>query len=213
MRYNERVSERPKTPAVRAVFFDIGNVLLRFSSKEVLRSIAWEVRGSPVKLARYLWHSDIGERIERGEVTGEQLYQLFQKELDYKGTYAQFRLLWCDHFTLDRGSSALLKRTASAVPTYLLSNTNALHIDFIRERYKFPALVRGAILSHELGLRKPDPAIYRAALKLSGTKAEETVFVDDLKPNVEAAKKLGMIGILFKDAADLRRRFDALGIA
>ena len=198
---------------VRAVFFDIGNVLLKFSSREVLKTIAWQVRGCPVKLAKYLWHSDIGERIERGEVNGEQLYALFQKELGYKGTPAQFRLLWCDHFTLDRGSNALLKRTAKHVPTYLLSNTNALHIDFIRERYEFPSVVRGAILSHELGIRKPDPAIYRAAMKLSGTKPEETVFVDDLKPNVDSAKELGMIAIRFKNADDLRRRFETLGIA
>jgi len=80
-------------------------------------------------------------------VGAEQLYALFQKELGYKGTPAQFRLLWCDHFTLDRGSYALLKKTAKNVPTYLLSNTNALHIDFIRERYEFPSVVRGAILS------------------------------------------------------------------
>ena len=203
----------PKKIEVRAVFFDIGNVLLRFSSRDVLKRIAWEVRGCPVKLAKYLWHSDIGERIERGELTGDQLYALFQTELGYKGTPAQFRLLWCDHFTLDRGSYAVLKRTAKNVPTYLLSNTNALHIDFIRERYEFPSLVRGAILSHELGLRKPDPAIYRAALKMSGTQPEETVFVDDLKPNVEAAKKVGMIAIRFSGAEDLRRRFETLGIA
>ncbi|MFI5350104.1 MAG: HAD family hydrolase [Elusimicrobiota bacterium] len=207
------MSAAAENKPIRAVFFDIGNVLLKFSSREVLKSIAWQVRGCPVKLAKYLWHSDIGERIERGEVNGDQLYTLFQKELGYKGTPAQFRLLWCDHFTLDRGSNALLKRTAKNVPTYLLSNTNALHIDFIRERYEFPAVVRGAILSHELGIRKPDPAIYRAAMKLSGTKPEETVFVDDLKPNVESAKKLGMIAIRFKDADDLRRRFETLGIA
>lgn len=200
-------------PPVRAVFFDIGNVLLRFSSRRVLARVACAVRSHPLKLAKYLWKSDIGARIERGEVSGEQLYALFQSELGYKGTFAQFRMLWCDHFTLDRGSYAILKRTAKAVPTYLLSNTNALHIDFIRERYEFPSLVRGAILSHELGLRKPDPAIYRAALKLSGTKPEETVFVDDLKPNVESAKKLGFQAIRFRSAEDLRRRFDALGLA
>ncbi|MDE2510594.1 MAG: HAD family phosphatase [Elusimicrobia bacterium] len=201
------------TPPVRAVFFDIGNVLLRFSSREVLARVACAVRSHPLKLAKYLWKSDIGERIERGEVSGDQLYEIFQKELGYKGSFAQFRLLWCDHFTLDRGSYSILKRTAKNVPTYLLSNTNALHIDFIRERYEFPKLVRGAILSHELGLRKPDPAIYRAALKLSGTKAEETVFVDDLKPNVESAGKLGFQAIRFRSADDLRRRFDALGLA
>lgn len=197
---------------IRAVFFDIGNVLLRFSSRAVLARVACAVRSHPLKLAKYLWKSDIGERIERGEVSGDQLYALFQSELGYKGSFAQFRLLWCDHFSLDRGSYAILKKTAQNVPTYLLSNTNALHIDFIRERYEFPTLVRGAILSHELGIRKPDPAIYKAALKLSGTKAEETVFVDDLKPNVDAAGKMGFRAIRFKDADDLRKRFDALGL-
>ncbi len=202
-----------ETPAVRAVFFDIGNVLLRFSSKQVLARVACAVRSHPLKLAKYLWKSDIGERIERGEVTGAQLYEIFQKELGYRGSPAQFRLLWCDHFTLDRGSYAILKKTAKSVPTYLLSNTNEMHIDFIRERYEFPSLVRGSILSHELGLRKPDPAIYRAALKLSATKPEETVFIDDLKPNVDAAAKLGMIAIRFRSADDLRRRFESLGLA
>ncbi len=200
------------TRPVRAVFFDIGNVLLRFSSKKVLARVAYETRCHPLKLARYLWASDIGERIERGEVDGDALYGIFQKELGYKGSFAQFRLLWCDHFSLDRGSYAVLKRTTKRVPTYLLSNTNALHIDFIKERYEFPSLVRGAILSHEVGLRKPDPAIYRKALEMSGTAPEETVFVDDLKPNVDAAADLGMIAIRFRDADALRTKFDALGL-
>ena len=71
------------TPPVRAVFFDIGNVLLRFSSREVLARVACAVRSHPLKLAKYLWKSDIGERIERGEVSGDQLYEIFQKELGY----------------------------------------------------------------------------------------------------------------------------------
>jgi putative hydrolase of the HAD superfamily len=197
---------------IRAVFFDIGNVLLRFSAREVLKTIAVEVGANPLKLARYLWDSDIGERIELGKVSGQQLYKIFQKELGYQQSYARFLRLWCDHFTLDRASYALLKRTAKRVPTYLLSNTNALHIDFIRANYRFPKLVKGAILSHELGLRKPSPNIYRAALKLSRTKPEETVFIDDLAANVDAAKKLGFNAIRFRGAADLRRRLAELGL-
>lgn len=199
--------------AVRAAFFDVGNVILRFSSRGVLAKIACAVKSHPLKLARYLWSSDVGERIELGELGGEALYELFQRELGYRGTFAQFRELWCDHFTLDRGSHAVLKASVERVPTYLLSNTNALHFDFIRRRYAFPHQVRGSILSHEVGLRKPDPEIYRRALALSGTAAEETVFVDDLKPNVDAARRLGMIAIQFRGAEDLRRRFETLGLA
>ncbi len=198
---------------VRAAFFDVGNVLLRFSSRRVLAKIACAVKRHPLKLARYLWTSDVGERIERGELDGTALYAIFQKELDYRGSFAQFRELWCDHFSLDRGSHAVFKAAAERVPTYLLSNTNALHFDYIRKRYSFPHQARGSILSHEVGLRKPDPAIYRKALELSGTRAGETVFVDDLKPNVDAARDLGMIAIRFRGADDLRRHFEALGLA
>lgn len=203
---------KDKPPVVKAVFFDIGNVLLKFSIRKVIGKFSSVVGRHPLKIARYLWSSDVGHRIERGEMSSEQIYEMFQKELGFKGTFAQFRILWCDHFTLDRASLSLLKKSAARVPTYLLSNTNALHIDFIRERYGFIDEVAGAIYSHEVGARKPEPAIYKAALKLSKTAPHETVFVDDLKPNVAAARKLGIIGIQFEGAADLRNRFKSLGI-
>jgi glucose-1-phosphatase len=197
---------------IRAAFFDIGNVLLRFSMRRILRRFAWAVGRRPLVVAKYLWQSPLGDLVERGEIGGDQLYALFREELGYEGSFAQFRLLWCDHFTLDRGAHALLDKVRRRVPTYLLSNTNALHFDFIRERYAFPKLVKGAILSHELGLRKPEPGIYRAALKMSGTQARETLFVDDLEANVEGARKLGFVAVRFKDADGLRRRLAELGL-
>lgn len=199
-------------PPVRAAFFDIGNVLLRFSAARILRRFAWAVRAHPIKVARYVWGSRLGERVERGELEGPQLHALFKSELGYGGSYAQFKRLWCEHFTLDRGSHAVLKAVARRVPTYLLSNTNALHYEHIAARYSFAKLVRGAVLSHELGLRKPDPAIYRAALRLSGTAPEETVFVDDLEENVAAARRLGLIALRFRGAGPLRRELSALGL-
>jgi glucose-1-phosphatase len=199
-------------PRPRAVFFDIGNVLLRFSAAKVVRDVAWRMRRSPVKVARYLWGSDLGRRVELGEIGGRELHEEFRAKLDWDGSWAEFKRLWCDHFEADRGSTALLKKVSASTPTYLLSNTNALHYDFIKENYAFASQVKGAILSHEVRLRKPDPAIYRAALALSGTAPEETVFVDDLKENVAGAAKVGLIAIRYRGADDLKRRFAALGL-
>jgi FMN phosphatase YigB (HAD superfamily) len=197
---------------IKAVFFDIGNVLLRFSQKRILRKFAWAVGRHPVKVARHVWKGRIIDRIERGEVTGEEIHALFVSELGYEGDFNKFKTLWCDHFTLDRGSFAVLKSTAAKLPTYLLSNTNALHIEHIRARYAFPALVRGAILSHELKLRKPQREIYEAALKMSGTLPEETVFIDDLEENCEGARKAGLHAIRYRGAADLKKKLAALGV-
>lgn len=198
--------------AIKAVFFDIGNVLLKFSSKRILRKFAWAVGRHPVKVARHIWKERIIDRIERGEVTGEQIHALFVSDLGYKGDFEKFRALWCDHFTLDRGSFAILKSLSGRVPTYLLSNTNALHIEHIKARYAFPGLVKGEILSHEHRLRKPERAIYEAALKLSGTAPEETVFIDDLEENCEGARKAGLHAIRYRGAKDLKKRLEALGL-
>jgi len=197
---------------IKAVFFDIGNVLLRFSNKRILRKVAWAVGRHPVNVARQIWKGRIVDRIERGELSGEEIHGLFITELGYKGDFVKFKTLWCDHFTLDRGSFAILKSLSARVPTYLLSNTNALHIEHIRARYAFPALVKGAILSHELRLRKPQREIYEAALKLSGTAPEETVFIDDLEENCEGARKAGLHAIRYRGAKDLKKRLGALGL-
>lgn len=198
--------------APEAVFFDIGNVLLRFSQREVLRQFAAAVARHPLKMAEFLWKGRIVDRIERGQISGEEIHRLFRDELGYAGDWDDFRDLWCDHFELDRGSFGILKSLSGRMPTYLLSNTNVVHYDFIRERYQFPSLVKGAILSHELGLRKPEAAIYEAALKMSGTKAAETVFIDDLEENCAGARKVGLIAIRYRGAEDLKKRLKALGL-
>jgi len=200
-------------PPVKAVFFDIGNVLLRFDPQEVLAKIAGALGRSPHRIARYLWTSLNIEALERGEFGTDDLYSLFQDKLDYKGDFAQFKKLWCDHFTLQRRTAALLKQVSRRIPTYLLSNTNALHYDFIRKRYAFTRHVHGMVLSHEVGMRKPEPRIFRAALRLAKVaRPAQAVFIDDLELNVRAARKAGLKAILYRGPADLRRRLEGFGV-
>jgi putative hydrolase of the HAD superfamily len=67
--------------------------------------------------------------------------------------------------------------------------------------------------SSEVGLRKPDPAIYRLACRHLGLEPAECLFVDDLECNVEAARELGMEALLCADgpatAAEVLRRMAA----
>ncbi|MFA6003415.1 MAG: HAD family phosphatase [Elusimicrobiota bacterium] len=197
---------------IKAVFFDIGNVLLHFNPAEVLREVAGAIGRHPIKVARYLWTSNKIEALERGEFGTDELFRLFQEELGYDGTFAQFRKLWCDHFRPERKTVSMLRAVSKRVDTYLLSNTHALHYDYIKQHYAFPKHIRAAVLSHELGMRKPEARIFEAALKIAKVSAEQAVFIDDLKPNVEAARKVGFHAILYKDPDDLRRRLVDLGV-
>ncbi len=194
------------------VFFDIGNVLLRYDGREVARTIAWELRRHPLAVMREVWRGELVDSIERGKLSPEQLYALFRDKLGFSGSYGRFRLLWCDHFTLERRNAALLKSLAERHRVFLLSNTNALHYEFIRERYAFARQVHGAVLSYELGLRKPERAIYEAALKAAGAKPEESVFIDDLEENVRGARAAGIAAIRHTAGVDLKSELAKLGV-
>jgi glucose-1-phosphatase len=78
----------------------------------------------------------------------------------------------------------------------LLSNTNHIHIDWVRENIEFFEEFKACFdifyLSQEINLRKPDPEIYEYVLAQHKLKAEETLFIDDTTENTEAAAKLGI---------------------
>jgi putative hydrolase of the HAD superfamily len=198
---------------VKAVFFDIGNVLLNFDITAVLKEISGALGRSPLAVARSLLDAKRISALERGEIDSDELYRIFREELGYSGTFPQFRKLWCHHFSLERRTAALLKKVSLRVPTYLLSNTHALHYDFIKARYAFTKVVRGAALSHELGMRKPEPRIFRAALKLARVKDPgQALFIDDLAINVAGARKAGLQAIHYRGSDDLARRLKSYGL-
>ena len=80
----------------------------------------------------------------------------------------------------------------------LLSNTDELHIEYIRDEYQFFHHFDHLIFSYEVGLAKPDEAIFRIALGRCDSMPSECVYVDDLRENVQAAAGLGMKGIHFQ---------------
>ncbi|GGM86915.1 hypothetical protein GCM10010106_37660 [Thermopolyspora flexuosa] len=80
---------------------------------------------------------------------------------------------------------------AAGLRTCLVSNSWGT--DYPREGWD--ELFDGVVISGEVGMRKPEPRIFRHALGVIGLEAHECVFIDDIKANVEAAKGLGIAGI------------------
>lgn len=81
--------------------------------------------------------------------------------------------------------------------TAILSNSFVGAREQEEERYGFTSMVELAIYSHEEGVRKPDPRIFRLAAERLGVPPEEIVFLDDLPENVEAARASGLQAVLF----------------
>ena len=104
---------------------------------------------------------------------------------------------------------ALLKQLRTRYKLFLFSNTNAIHLQAFQkmflEQFGTPLdeLFDKVYYSHVMGLRKPDEKSFRFILDDSHLKAEETLFVDDAKNNIEGAQRVGLRTLYIEKGKDI----------
>lgn len=180
------------------IFFDLGNVLVKFDPQIAVKKFESLFGVSKESLWHAMFVSDIERDYTVGKISSLEFHSrvchYFKKSVDYK----IFSDIWNDIFWLNEGMEELVSKLAARYPLYLISNTNELHFEFIKKHYPILKHFRKHFPSHEVGARKPEPAIFRHALKEAQVRAEEAVFIDDIADFVEAAKNVGMRGIQFQ---------------
>ena len=127
--------------------------------------------------------------------------------------YSEFAEIWCDIFVEKREVTALLDEIGQHAELVLLSNTDPLHLDFVRRRYDFLDKFTQLVLSYEVGHAKPDRQIYERALGLC-VKGTRAIYFDDVAEFVSAARACGLPAEQFVGIDALEReliRFGVLG--
>ncbi|WP_075995788.1 HAD family hydrolase [Salaquimonas pukyongi] len=94
----------------------------------------------------------------------------------------------------------------------LLTNFSAETFPLAVEKYPFLASARGATVSGEVGIIKPDPKIYRLHETRFALSAQETLYIDDSAANIDAACRHGWHGIVFSNAKQLRTELAAFDL-
>jgi putative hydrolase of the HAD superfamily len=97
-------------------------------------------------------------------------------------------------------------------PLYCLSNMHLASIEYLEKRETFWDVFDGAVISCRLQLCKPEAGIYEHLLRTHGLEAENTLFVDDVQKNLDAAAKLRIRTLRFENAAQCERELRALGV-
>jgi putative hydrolase of the HAD superfamily len=126
-------------------------------------------------------------------------------------TYEEFCGIWSSIFLPETLiPEDLLRGIASRYRLVLLSNTNAIHFEMIRENYPLLRHFHALVLSYEVGAMKPSPLFYAKAVEAAGCLPEECFFTDDIPEYVEGARRYGIDAVQFQSAAqiegELRRR-------
>jgi len=192
-------------PLIRV--FDLGNVLLLFNEALFFERVRQRCRfGSRLEETFPEYHDRA--RLDRGG-DFETLYEELVRDFGLNMTHEEFRDAWNDIFMPNPPMLQVVRE--SPRPRYLLSNTNAPHVQWIRERYPdvFP-LFDGCVLSNEVGVRKPEPQIYRFVESLSKAPAHDHVFIDDVPEFVAGARAVGWRAIQFTGVDDCVKRLAAL---
>lgn len=202
---------------IKAVFFDLGKVILSFSHDDIVERLLSSAEPDgrrPEELHRYLFDMDEGlcNRYDAGLISSEDFYREIDSRFGTGVDYEGFVPLWNGIFAGIPGVPEIIREVRKETPVYLLSNINELHWEHIRDRFLVLSELDGLVLSCEVKARKPEPAIYRAAMEIAGVGPGESLFVDDLQINIDAARSHGIEGITFTGAEELRAELSSLGL-
>ncbi|MBM3839058.1 MAG: HAD family phosphatase [Verrucomicrobia bacterium] len=183
--------------SIQAVVFDLGKVLVDFDYSLAAAKLEAQSKISALELKRLLDQSPLLYRYETGLVSTEEFFAEVQRHSGFRGELTEFGAIFGDIFSPIKPMIRLhANLRTSGLPTYLLSNTNALAIEHIRRQFPFYGQFHGHILSFEHRAMKPDERLYEVAEALAGFQGANLLYIDDRPENIEAGKNRGWRTIL-----------------
>jgi putative hydrolase of the HAD superfamily len=197
----------------KAILFDLGKVLVHFDFQKAYRELEPLCGYAAADIPKRLAGTGLVERLETGTIDPREFVQAVSQVLAARVDYDQFGRIFSGIFGETLIPESLIENLAQRYRLVLLSNTNAIHFELLRENYAYVLRhFHRLILSHEVGAMKPNPAIYHAAVEAAGCRAEECFYTDDILKFVDAALALGIDAVQFESCAQLERELKARGM-
>jgi glucose-1-phosphatase len=198
---------------IESILFDMGKVILDFNFETGVQALHAACSISRDRLEEVLWDENCIRRYERGEISTRDFHAYLCETADLKLDLAGFCRTWSSVFLPDLiVSEDLLRVLKQKYPLILVSNTNEVHIDFIRANYGFLDFFDHHVLSYEVGSLKPEREIFEQAIAVAGYPPEALFFTDDREENVVAANGLGMRAHQFRNQAQLVDALQRVGV-
>jgi FMN phosphatase YigB (HAD superfamily) len=200
---------------IKNIIFDYGNVIFNIDFTRVQQ--AWKKLGidNADSFYGHRQQDPVFNLLERGEISNadfrDRIRELAQKP---DLTDAQIDDAWNAIFVgIPKGNHELLLKVKAKYRTFLLSNINAIHYDYVHRYLKSEfgidnndGFFEKVYYSHLMGKRKPDAAIFEQVLLENNLNPAETLFIDDSPQHLATAKELGM-HTFFMTAPDTIQKF------
>ena len=192
--------------------FDLGGVVVHFDSDRLVHQASQLIGKSFDDVHQAVYDKELLLPFELGQIRPQAYYEGLKTKLKLPWTYEQFVRIWNDIFSENQDVAWLLRRLKERHKLVALTNTNELHISHMKRSIPSLALFHHIIASCDVGLRKPDPQIYRVALERAGVQPREAIYVDDRPELVEAGRSVGLAAIRFESLPQLEHDLRQLGL-
>ncbi|MDD5162723.1 MAG: HAD-IA family hydrolase [Candidatus ainarchaeum sp.] len=194
---------------IKAVLFDAGGVYLK-GSFAVFTKKAFRVLGIS-KIVSAEKGVTVDGMFNSGKITIQEFFRrIFNVQISIEQE-KQLVKLWTNNWKLDPKMAGLVKKLKKNYRLGMISNSDPVNFpNHLKKGWLKPFEV--LVLSHELGILKPEKEIYEIAIQKLGLKPEECLFIDDQEKCIETAQKLGMKAIWFRSFEQLKKDLAKFGI-
>jgi putative hydrolase of the HAD superfamily len=196
---------------IEVILFDLGNVILSFTHYQIAEKLSRLAQRKefqdPQKIFSYLFdfREGIANDFDEGKLTPTNFFQSIKKHLHLSISFDEFIPIWTDIFVEDQEVSKIILSLKGTWRIGLLSNTDPIHFNYILSKFPVMRTFDKWILSYEVGFKKPAVQIFQKAIEWASVEPGNILFIDDTKEHVEAAISLGIQGIHFISAQQLKK--------
>ncbi|MEX1119814.1 MAG: HAD family phosphatase [Terrimicrobiaceae bacterium] len=174
---------------ITAAIFDIGNVLLPFDYMKAANRLIEE--NQPVTPPDRAVVVAAKEQLELGRIDRGEFLRRVRPLFNHTGHEGDFLAIWEDIFVPNTPMHKLVEELSEHMPLYLLSNISDIHRESIHRDYPVFRYFQSGIYSYEVGLLKPDPAIFELTAQRLNVTPQATLFIDDMAENIASAEAAG----------------------
>jgi putative hydrolase of the HAD superfamily len=192
--------------------FDLGGVAVDVESDRLVHQVSQLLGCSFDEVQSAIYHEELLLPFELGRIRAQAYYEGLKARLKIPWTYEQFVRAWNNVCRENCDVTSIVQRLHKHHKLIALSNTNELHLNYIKTAIPSLSILDDWVVSCDVGLRKPDPQIYLLALKRAGVQSRAAVYVDDRPELVEAGRVVGLTAIRFENSQQLEQDLQAIGL-
>jgi putative hydrolase of the HAD superfamily len=198
---------------IKNIIFDAGRVLVTdVPLMKIAEELSEQSTLSQAELHSYLYPNEHWTKLTLGQISEDEYWERFLEasKVDIDKTVLQERVRTALRPIAD--NVRLIPLLKDRYQLAILSNHAREWSKFMMEEFDFFAYFHQIIFSCDVGLRKPDPRIYRLVLEKLKSRPEECLFVDDKRRNTNGAEEIGMKTITLENKVGLRNELLKAGI-